>query len=51
MGKALEPSDYFEGTIWEVKPEFMKKFLNGKRKQPEQKDRLRSLGKINGVWN
>ena len=51
MGKALEPSDYYEGTIWEVRPEFMTKFINGKRKEPEQKDRIRSLGKISGVWN
>ena len=51
VGKALEPSDYYEGTIWEVRPEFMTKFINGKRKEPEQKDRIRSLGKISGVWN
>lgn len=32
VGKQEQPSDYFEGTIYEVKPEFMTKFVGGKRK-------------------
>lgn len=51
VGKQQEPSDYFEGTIWEVRPEFMAKFQNGKRKEPEEKDRVRELGKVNGNWH
>ncbi len=35
VGKQEKPSDYFEGTIWQVKPEFMAKFLGGKRKEPD----------------
>ena len=34
VGKAEKPSDYFEGNIYETKPEFMVNFLNGKRKEP-----------------
>jgi hypothetical protein len=51
FGKQEKPSDYFEGTIWEVRPEFMTKFIGGKRKEPEEKDRVKDFGKINGVWN
>lgn len=51
IGKQEKPSDYFEGTIWEVRPEFMAKFLGGKRKEPEEKDRIKDLGKISGIWN
>ena len=29
----------------------MSKFVGGKRKEPEEKDRIKSLGKISGVWN
>lgn len=51
IGKQEKPSDYFEGTIWEVRPEFMVKFLGGKRKEPEEKDRVKDLGKLSGIWN
>ena len=29
----------------------MAKFVNGKRKEPDEKDRLKAYGKISGVWN
>lgn len=29
----------------------MTKFLGGKRKEPEEKDRLKEYGKITGIWN
>lgn len=29
----------------------MAKFVNGKRKEPEEKDRLKEHGKISGIWN
>ena len=51
VGKQARPSDYFEGTIWEVKPQFMAKFLAGKRREPEEKQRLKDYGKISGIWN
>ena len=51
FGKQEKPSDYFEGTVWEVKAEFMAKFLKGKRKEPDEKERLKDLGKISGIWN
>ena len=51
FGKQEKPADYLEGTIWEVRPEFMVKFKAGKRKEPEEKDRVNSLGKISGIWN
>ena len=41
IGKQEKPSDYFEGTIYEVKPEFMNKFINGKRREPEEKERVK----------
>lgn len=51
IGTKERPSDFFEGTIWEVKPDFMKKFLSGKRREPDEKDRVKDYGRINGVWN
>lgn len=35
IGKQEKPSDFIEGVIWEVKPEFMNKFLAGKRREPD----------------
>jgi len=29
----------------------MLKFIGGKKKEPEEKDRLKNLGKFSGVWN
>ena len=29
----------------------MAKFLAGKRKQPDQKDRVKDYGKFSGIWN
>ena len=29
----------------------MTKFLGGKYKQPDEKDRVKNLGKVSGVWN
>ena len=51
FGKQEKPSDFFEGIIWEVKPEFMVKFVAGKRKEPDDKDKVANLGKLSGCWN
>ena len=52
MGKQENPSDYFEGCVVEVKPEFIKKFLKDKKKKgPSDLDILKKLGIISGVWH
>ena len=35
IGKQENPSDYFEGTVVEVKPQFMKSFIEKKNKAPK----------------
>lgn len=32
IGKQEKPSDYFEGVLYEVLPDFMATFVKGKRK-------------------
>ena len=51
FGKQEKPVNYFSGTIWEVRPEFMDKFLKGKREEPSEKDRVKNLGKMSGFWD
>ena len=29
----------------------MEKFVKGKRKAPEEKERIKDFGKVSGVWN
>ena len=50
IGKQEKPSDYFEGNVYQVTPEFMKKFL-AKKKQVSEKDIVKKYGKIHGIWN
>jgi hypothetical protein len=51
VGKQQQPCDYFEGTIWEVRQDFMAKFFGTKRREPNEKERVRSLGKVSGRWS
>ena len=51
IGKQENPSDYFEGTIVEVKPEFMKTFIEKKKKPPTDNEIINRMGKISGVWH
>ena len=51
LAKKEKPSDFFQGTIWETKPEFMQKFLKGKRSEPDKKERIKDLGQVSGIWN
>lgn len=51
FSKSENPLDYFEGVIYETRPEFMASFLQGKRREPGEKERVRELGRISGIWN
>lgn len=52
MGKQENPSDYLEGNILEVKPEFLKTFLEKKKlKAPSENDIVKRLGKVSGIWH
>jgi hypothetical protein len=52
MGKQENPSDYFEGCVVEVKPEFIKKFLKDKKKKgPSDLEILKKLGFFSGLWH
>ena len=51
IGKQENPSDYFEGTVVEVKPEFIKAFLDKKKKSPGDSDIVDRMGKVTGIWH
>lgn len=44
-------ADYFEGRVFEVVPEFFNVFPKSKRKEPTDKEKVKEIGKFEGIWN
>jgi hypothetical protein len=42
--------DYFQGTVHQVTPEFMARFLE-KRQRPEERHIVRVVEKVSGRWS
>ena len=51
MGKQAKPIDYFEGIIYKVKPQFLKRFLKKKKGCPEEKETIEKFGRVHGIWH
>jgi hypothetical protein len=50
VGKQSQPIDYFEGTLYHVKPDSIDTLLK-KRRAPLDKEITAKLGRISGIWN